>query len=475
MTPPRTESAQTPQTAETAQTAQSAQTPQAAVPRSAVVVGAGYTGLVAALRLAQAGSSVTVLERGDVVGGLASDFTVEGASLERAYHHLFKTDEDIIALAGELGVGEQLRWHDSSVAIYYEGRLHPFATPLDLLRFSPLKPWNRLRAGLVVLYLQKTRAWTRFQRVTAYAWMRRAGGAEVLKVIWEPLLRGKFDQYYDEVAMAWLWARIHIRANSKAPGDSGEKLGYFDGGFQTFTDALVDAAQAAGVKIRTGVDIAAITAAPGGGASVRMADGTAEQADAVVATVPSSVFARLAGEDLRALPGGADYARRLEAIDYLGARLMIFSSDQDLSPYYWHNVNDVDLPFLVFINHTKLVGTAPYGGRHVYYLATYVPHEHELFTCTEDELADRWFEALRQVVPSFDRERVRERHTFAFANAQHIVDTEYAEKRPEHRTPLPGVHLCNFSQIYPEDRGTNYAVRDGQRIADVVLGRTAER
>jgi hypothetical protein len=29
--------------------------------------------------------------------------------------------------------------------------------------------------------------------------------------------------------------------------------------------------------------------------------------------------------------------------------------------------------------------------------------------------------------------------------------------------------MCNFSQIYPMDRGTNYAVRDGNHMAEKLL------
>jgi len=205
--------------------------------KTVAIIGAGYTGLVTAYRLAQSGKKVTVLEYSGMLGGLASGFTVEGAPLERAYHHLFKTDTDIIQMAAELGIGDALQWHDSSVSLYYDGVLYPFKGALDLVRFKPLSLINRIRAGLVVLYLQQTKNWKKFQHVSAYDWMLRAAGKQVTEVIWEPLLKGKFDKYYDKVSMAWLWARIHVRAQSREAG--GEKLGYFDGGFQVFTDALV--------------------------------------------------------------------------------------------------------------------------------------------------------------------------------------------------------------------------------------------
>src|SRR5690606_27908952 len=102
------------------------------------VSGGGYTGLVAALRLAQAGPRGAPLEAGSALGGLAGGFSIENAPLEKAYHHLFRTDTSIIKLAEELGVGEQLQWHTSDTGLYYNGVLHPFRGAIDLARFKPL-------------------------------------------------------------------------------------------------------------------------------------------------------------------------------------------------------------------------------------------------------------------------------------------------------------------------------------------------
>ena len=39
---------------------------------------------------------------------------------------------------------------------------------------------------------------------------------------------------------------------------------------------------------------------------------------------------------------------------------------------------------------------------------------------------------------------------------------------PGHETPVPGVFIASMAQVYPEDRGTNYAIRDGRKVACMV-------
>ena len=428
------------------------------------VIGGGFTGLTAAYRLSLSGHEVSLFERSNDLGGLAGGFEIEGTNLEKTYHHIFKTDKDIINLVKELGIENHLTWNDSSLSIYYDGTLYPFMTPLDLLRFKPLSFINRLRAGIVVFYLQKTRKWDKFTQVSAYQWMLKWGGKEVSKVIWEPLLKGKFDTYYDKVSMAWLWARLHIRANSREKGDSKEKLGYFNDGFNIITKTILSKLKEKKVNIYTGVNVQSIFT-HNNSSKIILDNGKEFTFDKVIATVPSHVFANLINVNKTLQPA---YFDQLKSIDYLGAVCMIFSSSQDLSPYYWHNINDLNSPFLVFINHTKLIKKEVYNGMNVYYIGSYIPHDHEYFNISDDELTQKWFNYLKKVFPEFAQEEIKEKFIFRLKNAQHIVDLNYQKKIPDYRTPLNGVYLSNFSQIYPEDRGTNYAVREGNKIAQMV-------
>jgi protoporphyrinogen oxidase len=428
-------------------------------PNKILIVGGGFTGLTAALRLsANKNFSVTLVEGSNELGGLAGGFQIQGSSLEKTYHHLFLTDTSILDLVKELGLSEKLIWCDSSVGIFRDQKIHPFKTPGDLLKFSPCNFLGRLRTGFAALYLKHQKNWRGFTRVTAHDWMTRACGASAMASIWTPLLKGKFDRHYDKVAMAWFWARIHIRANSRSDG-GGEKLGYFHGGFNVITQALDKKLRANGVKILTSTMVEKISAD-----RTAVINGEVIPFDYCLFTGPSPAFAKL----LPAEQSLNDYAAKLRSIEYLGAACLIFTSDQSLGDFYWVNVNEPDAPFLVFIQHTNLVGPKTYGGKNVYYIGAYLDPEGKTFALSDDALIKQWFAYLPKMFPQFDVKRVEEKFVFRFRAAQHIVDTGYEEKIPDFKTPLPGVFLSNFSQIFPEDRGTNFAVRDGEKIAKLI-------
>jgi len=426
-----------------------------------LVIGGGFTGLMAAYRLSQERDlSITLVERADQLGGLAAGFPLGGTSLEKTYHHLFLTDTAILDLVAELGLKEKLIWCESSIAIFRNGRIHAFKGALDLLRFAPCSLAGRLRTGLAALYLKHQKDWRRFTRQTAHDWMARACGASAMESIWTPLLKGKFNRHFDRVSMAWLWARIHTRANSRTRG-GGEKLGYFRGGFNVVTTALEKKLRENGAAIRLGATVEKFLADE----RAVVIDGQTVPFHFCVFTGPSPAFAGLLPADESLRPCAA----QLRSIEYLGAICLVFTSGQSLSDFYWVNVNEPGAPFLVFIQHTNLVGKHGYGGRHVYYLGAYVPPEGEVYALPDEALTKLWFGYLPKLFPCFNAAQVEEKHIFRFRAAQHIVDTDYEKKIPDYRTPLPGVFLANFSQIFPEDRGTNFAVREGIKVAGLVF------
>ncbi|MCG8440439.1 MAG: NAD(P)/FAD-dependent oxidoreductase [Caulobacterales bacterium] len=434
---------------------------------SIAIIGGGITGLTAAYRLARQGVDVTIFEASSDLGGLASGFALAGHPVEKAYHFLYKTDEYILALVKELGLEETLTFHPSSVSTYYDDVLYPMMTPIDLIKFTPLSFIDRIRAGVSVLYLQREKNWRKLSTITALDWLRRYAGRKVTDVIWEPLLRGKFDRYYDKVTMSWLWGRVLQRVDSRDAKVGGEALGYFEGGFKTIIDALEGPVREAGADIRLNAPITALAYEEASDQVVVSTAGGQERFDRVLATTPSNVLAKLIGDYESADPA---YFEKLRSIDYLDAAVQVFATPQKFTPYYWHNINSPDAPFVVFLSLTNLVGSERFDGMNIYYIGDYIPAEHEYMSMPAEDLKARWYGELQKIFPEFDPSQVVDDGVFRLRNAQHIVDIGFEEnKLLPHETPCPGVLMCNFSQIYPMDRGTNYAVRDGNRMAEKLM------
>jgi protoporphyrinogen oxidase len=429
------------------------------------IVGGGIAGLTTAYRLATAGRRVTLWEREPHLGGLAAGFPVAGTHLEHFYHHLFQSDRDIVALAEELGLGDRLVWLPSNVGYFADGKIWPLNGALDLLRLGFLPLHDRLRLGLVTAYLQRVKDWKRFERVTAHDWLRRALGDRAYERTFGSQLKAKFGRYHDQVAMVWFWNKVYLRTTSRRSPLDQEKLGYFLGGFNVVIEGLVAAARAAGADLRPGSAPKELLPQPDGSWLVTFESGEEPMpCDAVVATVPSAIFARL----VPALP--EEYRRRIQDLTYEAAIVAILQLSEGLSDIYWLNIADPDVTFTAVIEHTNFVGPEHYDGKRFVYLGKYLEPDHPYFTLPDDQLLDAFVPDLRKINPAFEPSWIQQSWVFRARAAQPIVTLNYGAKLPDHRSPLPNLYLANMTQIYPEDRGTNYSVRLGNRIAGLVDG-----
>jgi protoporphyrinogen oxidase len=441
------------------------------------VLGAGVAGLVAGHRLTQAGHQVDVYERWPGLGGQAATLDVGGGHLlERYYHHLFTSDVHITRLYEELGMPDELEWRESSVAFFLDGRSWPFVSPLDLLRFRPLPVASRLRMGLSVLALQRGRQdVTPFEQLTAHDWIRRRMGQAAWDKVWGPLLRGKFGSRAEDISMAWLWKKLVLRRQVRGQDIGGERLGYPQHSWELLFTRLAASIEGGGGRVlmdrpaaRVSRELEVTYAAPGsfrrGHDPAAFEVAGSERYDRVLSTLPNDVMLGVAGHLL-----SDDYRRRLETIEYHTAVCLLLELDRQFSPYYWTNIADPQVEFVGLVEHTNFVEPERYGGRRFLYLANYVEPGHELLALDADELLARYEPSLRRVNPAFDRSWVRERWLFREPAAQPIVTVGYPDLIPPLQTGLPGLVLANTTQIYPEDRGTNYAVRLGDQAAAELL------
>lgn len=418
------------------------------------VLGGGALGLSAALRLARYGCRVTVLEKESELGGLAVGFRLGEAYLEKFYHHLFRTDTVAVGLVRELGLDHLLEWHRPDTSVLYQGRIYSLDSALDVVRFSPLPLPDRLRMGLILAYLKYgVKDGTTFADMTADQWLRRWMGTRAYSVVWEPLLRGKFGDRYDQIIMPWFWSRVHERTSS---------LGYLRGGFQRLYWRMGEEIQALGGSVETGRAATSLKQAQDG-AIVVSAAGREYRFDRVIVSLPTPVFARIAS----GLP--EDYVRSYSGPEHFGAHVVIVVLDRPLTSIYWLNICDPGLPFVSLVEHTNLMPPEDYGGRHVVYLGNYLPMDHPLFTASDQDVVGQFLPHLRKINQDFRHGWVRETYVFRAPFAQPVVTAGYTSKLPPHRTPLPGVYLANMAHVFPQDRGQNYSMRLGIRVAEMLL------
>jgi protoporphyrinogen oxidase len=431
-----------------------------------IIIGAGLGGMAAAWDLQRAGHQVTILEGSDQVGGLAAGFKEPGWdwSVEKFYHHWFQSDNYMLELIDELGWRDEVIFPRPYTVMYHQGKFYPFDSILTALLFPGLG-WglNKIRFGLVGLYLRLTQNWRALEKTTVDAWMRRWAGSQVYELMWEPMVIGKFgERYARTINMAWMWARIKSRTT---------RLGTFRGGFQAFADRFADRLRELGVVIELGARVEGIETRADGRVQV-VANGAARTADGVLATTSPAALAKLAPQ----LP--PDYLAGLLALKSMGAVVMVLALKHQFSEqgYYWYNLpKSAGFPFLALVEHTNYLSPDYFGGDHILYAGDYLETDHENFRLSDEELLARFLPAFQRINPKFQPDWVRKVWVFRTNYAQPIPEINHSANIPAIQTPLPGVFFASMSQVYPWDRGTNFAVEIGRRAAAQMMAASAKR
>jgi protoporphyrinogen oxidase len=429
------------------------------------IIGGGYAGLTAAYELQKRGYAVTVLEKYGTWGGQAATLPLLGTRIEYFYHHLFGSDTHILGLMDELGIGDQLRWIESKVGWFSEGHIYDLVSPLDLIRFGPLNLFNRIKLGLMYLYLPRVNDWQSLERITARDWILRYMGQEIYDQFWGPLLRGKFGDMADQVSMTWLWGKIKVRGSSRQGASAKELLAYPQGSFEIITQALVDHMRAKGAELHLNEEAIGLTTDPD---NPRKVTGVVTKkgtfpCDVVIATVPGYTLLDIA-------PPAMDeaYTSILRSVHYQAAVVLLLVSRQSLSRIYWMNIADRTMPYVGVIEHTNYVPPSEYQGRHLIYVSNYLEPDDPLFRMKASELFDLYLPHLKRINPAFDADWIEQKIVLRARAGQPVITCNYSQRVPDHRTPIEGLYLANTLQIYPEDRGTNYSVRLGRCISQIV-------
>ncbi|HHU07434.1 MAG TPA: FAD-dependent oxidoreductase [Clostridiaceae bacterium] len=383
------------------------------------------------------------------------------------YHHLFTSDNYLLQLLEELGLKQHLRWQTAANALMHDGILYPFSTPLDLLRFKPIPFFQRLRTGLAVLKASRLKNWQPLENELASEWIRKNCGEEAWQTLWLPLLRSKFGSNEADVSAVWIWNKFKLRGSSRE--GSKEKLGYIEGGFQQIADRLKEEITAKGGQIHTCRQVTKIVPHESSAGKrqfgIETKQGTySPPFDQIICTIAAEPFLEIASK----LIDSVEYRRKLVDLEYKANICLSVIYEKSLSPWYWTTICD-DLPFVVAVEQDNLRPGQLDKGCLVYF-SRYVGIEEELWQESDQDITDKFVRAAADAFPGVANNKIITSRLVRTRYSQPVIKRHYSNKMPIMKTPVSGLWLAGMAQIYPEDRGMNYAVRLAEEVTTAVIG-----
>lgn len=428
------------------------------IPMRIGIIGAGFTGLAAAYYLTKEGHEVEIFERDAYPGGLAIGYKEPKWkwSLESHYHHWFTNDKSVLDLAQEINYKvEIVRPKTSS---YVDGKIYQLDSPASLLKFPKLNIFDRLRTGVALAFLRYNPFGIPLERFKAEPYLKGAMGRTSYKKLWEPLMINKLGKYAKVVSLAWFWARVYKRTSS---------LAYPEGGFLHFAQYLQKVIEKQGGKLYYNTEVVKLSS--GGKPTIELKEAGSRKLevrnyDSIIVTLPTFLFAKITPD----LP--ASYTDRLKKLKGIGAMNLILRLKKPflIDGTYWLNMCDLKSPILAVVEHTNFMNSKNYNNEHIVYLGNYMAQDDPRFAMDADQLLKLYEPWLAKINPQF-KSSVINYTLFKAPFAQPIIYTNYSKLIPPLTTPLKNVYLANIEQVYPWDRGTNYAVELGKKVANLII------
>lgn len=394
-------------------------------------MGAGFSGLAAAIELVDRNVDVDIFDSSDVVGGLACGVKDKDwkTSVEKYYHHIFTNDKDIISVSKKVGLSPT--FYTPKTCSFLNKKILTLDSPISVLQFSELSLRARLQMGFGLAILKLIPNGLFLEKHLVTKTLPKIIGREAYDKVWKRLLTAKFGKKMTEVNLAWFWSRVAKRTRS---------LGYFEGGFLALAEKMKDY-----IEKRGGVFYL----------NKQIGKGEFEdnKYDKVIITTPGPIANEILGKKI------------IPEIDYLWAQTLVLELKRSFMNCYWLNILEKNWPFLVAVEHTNMIGTSKFGERTILYLGNYLDKSDIQLKTEKKELIARYLPFLKKINSSFEESWITKSFLFRSPYSQPIFPINYSKKLERMGISKGKYFFTNMSMVYPFDRGTNYAVKLGKQIA----------
>jgi protoporphyrinogen oxidase len=421
-----------------------------------VVLGAGPMGLAAAQRAVTLGHEVDLIEVDGKVGGMAAHFDFSGTSLERFYHFVCKSDAPTFALMDELGIGDRIRWVDTSMAYYTHGKVHKWGDPVSLLLFPHLTLVEKIRTGLQMFLTTKSDNFDRIEHLTSRQWIERGSGKSVYDKLWKRLQELKFYELADEISASWIATRIRRVGNSRRSMFQ-EQLGYIDDGSETLMEAVAADIRRKGGRIHLNAPAEQVVVEDGAVKGVKTRARTFD-AEAMISTVPIPLVVQLIPD----LP--RDWREKYAAIRNIGVVCLVFKLKKSVTPHFWLNIvaDDIEIPGIIEFSNLRTFDNA------IVYVPYYMPVTRPKWRWTDQQFIDEAFGYIKRINPDIGNGDLLDAKIGRLRHAQPICEPNFRDRIPPVQTPITGLQVADTCYYYPEDRGIAESIRLGRRMAEDV-------
>ena len=274
-----------------------------------VIIGGGFAGLAAGVRLSERGHEVLLLERRNHLGGRAYSFTdaKTGDVVDNGQHLFMGCYQHTIAFLKTIGRVDRLKFQDRPRVDFLdtEGFTSfdcpplpaPFHVLAGLLRMKGLGLGDKLRAFNIGRAIKSNGSLSP-GTLTVDQWLDELGQSDTIKRrFWYPMVVATLNQKPDIASARMLKVVLQeaFGGNAKSGSIGISRVGLSD----LYTDGALDFIKARGGDVRTGAQVRELIIEDGVVVAVELKDGERVEGDCFISAVPPEALFAILPEDLK--------------------------------------------------------------------------------------------------------------------------------------------------------------------------------